>query len=91
MSHDELCYSEFDFSEDSGLAKVLLYTTSLEDTSVNELHRGAYERFVKSAELDRFGIHTMTHDPEETDLIIFADVAGQGLFAETIRHHAYTK
>ncbi len=73
------------------MAKVLLYTTSLEDPSVNELHRGAYERFVESAALDKFGIHTLTHDPEEADLIIFADVAGQGLFAETIRHHKYTK
>lgn len=59
------------------MAKVLLYTTSLEDPSVNELHCGAYERFVESAALDRFGIHTLTHDPEEADLIIFADVAGR--------------
>lgn len=71
------------------MAKVLIYSIALEDNTVHELHRGAYERFVESAGLDSFGKHALTTDPEEADLIIFAEVGAQGLFAEPIRHHPY--
>lgn len=71
------------------MAKVLLYSIALEDDTVEELHRGAYERFVESAGLDRFGKHTLTRDPEQADLIIFTEIGAQGIFAEPIRHHPY--
>ncbi len=62
---------------------------ALEDKTVEELHRGAYERFVESAGLDRHGKHTLTSDPAEADLIVFTEIGAQGLFAEPIRHHPY--
>jgi hypothetical protein len=41
----------------------------------------------KSAELDRFGIHSLTNDPEAADLIIFVEFYGGGWYFERVRRH----
>lgn len=44
-----------------------------------------------AAELDRFGRHTVTDDPAEADIILFAEMSTCGIFAELIRRHPYYK
>lgn len=38
-----------------------------------------------SAEIDRYGVHSLTEDPEEADLILFTEVGESGAFAERVR------
>lgn len=40
-----------------------------------------------SAEIDRFGVHRLTEDPSEADLILFVGMGESGLFAERVRAH----
>lgn len=42
-----------------------------------------------SAEQDTFGIHQLTDDPREADLILFGEMAACGKFAEMVRSHPY--
>ena len=85
------------------MAKVLLHSVTLDEffparKSVrSDDHHGGREMtgaqmlLVDSARLDTFGVHSLTDDPEEADLIIFAELGSQGLFAEWIRHHPWVK
>jgi hypothetical protein len=41
----------------------------------------------KSAELDRFGIHSLTNDADAADLIIFVEFYGGGWYFERVRRH----
>jgi hypothetical protein len=63
----------------------------LEISGEPKWQQDAYALFVESARLDRFGVHTVTDDPDEADIIVFAEVGCQGLFAERVRHHPYVK
>lgn len=40
-----------------------------------------------AAELDRFGVHTLTDDPAQADIILFAEMGECGMFAERVRAH----
>jgi hypothetical protein len=73
------------------MARALVHSVSLEEPNQPEWQRDAYELFVRSAQLDRFGAHTLTSDPVEADIIVFAEVGSHGLFAERVRHHPYVK
>jgi hypothetical protein len=42
-----------------------------------------------SAELDIFGKHKLVEDPEEADIILFAEMGECGAFAERVRAHPY--
>lgn len=42
-----------------------------------------------SAELDKFGQHSLTEDPAEADIILFAEMGTCGKFAEMVRGHSY--
>jgi Exostosin family len=42
-----------------------------------------------SAQLDRFGRHTLTEDPAEADIILFAEMGTAGKFAEMVRSHPH--
>ncbi|HEY1809991.1 MAG TPA: exostosin family protein [Acidobacteriaceae bacterium] len=42
-----------------------------------------------SAELDVFGEHTLTEDPDQADIILFAEMGECGFFAERVRAHPY--
>jgi Exostosin family len=41
----------------------------------------------KCAQIDRFGIHSLSSDPEAADLIIFVEFYGAGWYFERIRRH----
>lgn len=42
-----------------------------------------------SAELDTLRQHSLVEDPEEADIILFAEMGMCGAFAELVRHHPY--
>jgi hypothetical protein len=73
------------------MAKVLLHSVALEDSRASNWMRGGHALMVESARADRFGIHTVTQDPAEADLILFIELGVQGLFAEMVRHHRFLK
>ena len=73
------------------MAKVLLHSFAAEDPKNDPWMRGAYEMLTESAHHDGFGTHALTQDPEEADLIVFAELGLHGIFAELVRHHPYVK
>jgi hypothetical protein len=85
------------------MAKVLLHSvimdstfpgTRLFDPKNPEQVRwmgGARSLLIESANLDPFKKHTLTDNPEEADLIIFAELGAEGLFSEWVRHHPWFK
>jgi hypothetical protein len=73
------------------MAKVLLHSVSLEDSRIAKWMQGAYDLFTASAGLDHFGVHSLTSDPCDADLIVFAELGSHGIFAERVRHHPYVK
>lgn len=73
------------------MARAMLHSVSLDDDRIPSWMRGAYQLFSESARADRYGIHTMTSDPEEADVIIFVELGGHGAFAERVRSHPYVK
>lgn len=72
------------------MGKVLLHSVTLNDSD-SEWCQGAYKLFTESARNDLFGVHSLTDDTLNADLIIFVELGAQGLFAERVRHHPYVK
>jgi len=85
------------------MAKILLYSVTLDsafpgrepvdpgDPHDGKFMQGAHMLFAQSATADPFGVHTLTDDPEQADLIIFAELGAEGLFADWVRHHPWAK
>jgi Exostosin family len=85
------------------MAKVLLHSVTLdadfagrERVKADDPHggkwlAGACTLFRESAGEDAFGVHSLTEDPEEADLIVFAELGAEGLFSEWVRHHPWMK
>jgi hypothetical protein len=85
------------------MARVLLYSVTLDpgfpghhpvdpgDPHEGKWMQGAQMLFMQSAASDPFGVHTLTDDPEQADLIIFAELGAEGLFSEWIRHHPWVR
>ena len=84
------------------MAKVLLHSVALDAPPVgppqeeDKLHQGkwmqgARQIFIDSALQDPFGVHTLTDNPDEADLIIFPELGIHGFFAEWVRYHPYFK
>jgi hypothetical protein len=68
---------------------VLLSTTPADDdTDYNLTPRHDLQ---KSAARDRFGIHTLTSDPETADVVLFAEFYGGGWYFERVRGHPFVK
>ena len=42
-----------------------------------------------AGQIDVFGVHKLVDDPESADLILFAEMAECGMFAERVRAHPY--
>lgn len=62
------------------------------DPSVPEYAHDDLHRMRRYAELDRFGTHTLTDDPEAADLILFVERAhATGPYLEANRQHPYTQ
>ena len=85
------------------MAKVLLHSVAQDqprpdpDKPVEEIPhqgkwlQGARTLLLESAQLDPFGVHSVTEDPGEADLIVFAELGAQGLYSEWLRHHPLVK
>ena len=69
------------------MARVLMLSTSPEDDG--RFTRTDYERLERAAREDRFGVHSLTEDPHEAELILFVGYAEQG--AADIRRHPYLR
>lgn len=68
------------------MAKVTLaYSGALQP--FNQWEHGALFLLRHSAEIDPFGAHQVTDDPEEADLILFVEMGSAGSFAERVRAH----
>jgi hypothetical protein len=72
------------------LGKILLHSVALDDPD-SEWCQGGHRLFTESARNDKFGVHSLTNDPQSADLIIFTELGAHGLFAERVRHHPYVK
>jgi hypothetical protein len=68
---------------------VLLSATPADDET--EFNRAPLLELRKGAEHDRFGIHTLTTDPEDADVILFVEVYGAGWYFERVRHHPFVR
>ena len=45
----------------------------------------------RSSELDRFGVHSLTDDPDSADIIAFIELYGAGFYFERVRRHSFVK
>jgi hypothetical protein len=85
------------------MAKVLLYSVTQDpafpgrepvdpaDPHGGKFMQGAQMLFEQSAAVDPFGAHTLVNDPDEADLIVFAELGAEGLFSEWVRHHPWVR
>ena len=73
------------------MARALLHSVSLDGPKTSKWFEDSYELFKESARLDSFRAHTLADDPDEVDIIVFAEAGWQGLFAERVRHHRFVK
>ena len=48
---------------------------------------GACERLLTYSKHDRFGVHRVTDDPEEADMIVFVESIGAEMFLNAMRRH----
>lgn len=73
------------------MAKVLILSSQAEFSF--DVWRHSTAILLKhSAELSGAGSgHSLTDDPKEADIILFAEMGGSGRFAETVRAHPYYK
>ncbi len=72
------------------MAQVLLLSATRPDDT-NPEHRTLLRDFERLAPLDRFGVHSVTTDPEAADVILFLESYGAGWHFEGVRRHAFTK
>ena len=70
------------------MAKVLILSSDVSPKLDVWKHSSAF-LLKHSAELDTFGMHTLTDDPAEADIILFAEMGTCGKFAEMVRAHPY--
>ena len=70
------------------MAKVVIVSSAVRDGFDPWVH-GTTLLLRHSAELDTFGQHTLTTDPEEADIIVFGEMGECGSFAERVRAHPY--
>jgi hypothetical protein len=71
------------------MAQVLLLSVAPE--SGDPYNRGAFRKLIESARLDPFRKHTLTDDPSEADLILFAELYGAGAYFQSVRQHPFVK
>lgn len=74
--------------------KVLLTSVGPErgEPGATGIDRCAYRKLLECAGIDRFGEHQLTSDPDDADLILFAELgysSAVGLFDSRIRRHPY--
>lgn len=72
------------------MAQVLLLSATAPDDHKPE-HQAPLVGLRESAARDRFGVHSLTADPEAADVILFAESYGAGWHFERVRRHPFTK
>ncbi|HTV03945.1 MAG TPA: exostosin family protein [Acidobacteriaceae bacterium] len=72
------------------MAKVLVLSSAV-DVPLDPWKQSSAFLLKHSAEMDSFGVHRLTEDPEEADIILFAEMGACGKFAEVVRAHPYYK
>jgi exostosin family protein len=77
--------------EEDWLAKVLLHSVALTDAKIDPWYQGGYRLFTQSAQEDVFGVHQLTVNPSEAEVILFTELGGQGMFSELVRRDPYMK
>ena len=60
-------------------------------TDTNEENLQALVDLRERAARDRFGVHSLTDDPEAADLILFVEAYGAGFYFEKVRAHPLTR
>jgi len=68
------------------MARVFLLSATPDDDQT-DFNLGPLDDLRKCAEVDRFGVHSLTTDPAVADLIIFAEFYGAGWYFESVREH----
>src|SRR6267143_5239576 len=68
------------------MAKVLLLSVAPVQAG-DDYNRGAYRKLYESAQIDRFGKHSLTDDPAAANLILFAELYGAGAYFQSVRRH----
>src|SRR4051812_22650748 len=68
------------------MARALLLSATPEDDQT-DFNLAPLQEAQECARLDRFHIHSLTDDPEQADLIIFAESYGAGWSFERVRRH----
>lgn len=71
------------------MAQALLLSATAADDHTPE-HRAPLLDLRRSAEVDRFGIHSLTDDPLAADVIMFVESYGAGWHFERVRSHPLT-
>ncbi|MGA7317610.1 MAG: exostosin family protein [Silvibacterium sp.] len=69
------------------MARILLLSVDDNLTEYEPFKHFSVSALRASAGVDAFGIHQVTEDPEEADVILFAETGLCGLFAERVRVH----
>jgi hypothetical protein len=72
------------------MARILLLSVDNNLTEYEPFKHFSVSALRASACVDAFGIHQVTEDPEEADVILFAETGLCGLFAERVRVHPFT-
>ena len=57
----------------------------------DDYNRGAFRNLRESARVDTFREHSLTDDPSEADLILFAELYGAGAYFQLVRRHPLVK
>jgi len=70
------------------MVKVLLLSVARDDPA-DPFPRGALLRLRESQQLDAFGVHRLTEDPEIAEIILFAENRDAGFYFEFVRSHPY--
>lgn len=68
------------------MARVLLLSATPEDDQT-DFNLAPLMEARRSAQLDRFRIHSLTKDPMTADLIVFVEFYGSGWYFERVRRH----
>lgn len=72
------------------MAQVLLLSAAPVQAG-DDYNRGAFRKLRESAHVDTFGKHSLTDDPSEADLILFAELYGTGAYFQLVRRHPFVK
>jgi len=72
------------------MAQVLLLSTAPVQAG-DDYNRGVFRKLRESVHIDTFGKHSLTDDPSEADLILFAELYGTGTYFQLVRRHPFVK